>query len=227
MAYQIGPAPVTITAPDNLVFYFDPANPRCYPGSGTTVYSLGTNQYTGDLISNPAYSAEAGGIFTFDGTNDYISFGDILNYGAEDFTFSYWATFFPENTGSTRGVFGRQGINSYYDSILNYFSIKYLRFYVGGTSSSANNLILDTWMNITLVRANNTAYIYYNGILNNIDYTTTGIPSSSSPFTLGGTPNNGRYHYGKLSWVRSYNRALSPAEIDQVYQTSKSRFFTT
>lgn len=55
---------------DGLVLALDAANPRSYPGSGTTWFDLSGNNHHFSLINNPTYSFE--GYFIFDGVNDYI-----------------------------------------------------------------------------------------------------------------------------------------------------------
>ena len=64
---------------DGLVFYMDAANKRCYPGSGTTVNNL-IDSNSGTLLNGTAFSTNNNGYFDFDGTNDYINFGDSDTY---------------------------------------------------------------------------------------------------------------------------------------------------
>ena len=70
MASFAGPNIVT----DNLKLFYDAANPKSYPGSGTTWYDLSGNDNHGTLLNGPSFSSDKGGCFTLDGTNDRISF---------------------------------------------------------------------------------------------------------------------------------------------------------
>ena len=54
---------------DGLVLYFDAANTKSYPGSGTTWYDLSGNERHGTLINEPTFQSHNLGCFQFDGTN--------------------------------------------------------------------------------------------------------------------------------------------------------------
>ena len=62
---------------DGLKVCFDAANPKSYPGSGTTWYDLSGNDNHGTLLNSPTFSSDKGGCFTFDGTDDRISFSSV------------------------------------------------------------------------------------------------------------------------------------------------------
>ena len=62
MGSAAGPNIVT----DNLKLFFDAANPKSYPGSGTTLYDLSGNDNHGTLINDPSFSSDQGGCFTFE-----------------------------------------------------------------------------------------------------------------------------------------------------------------
>ena len=62
---------------DGLKVCFDAANPKSYPGSGTTWYDLSGNDNHGTLLNSPTFSSDKGGCFIFDGTNDRISFTSV------------------------------------------------------------------------------------------------------------------------------------------------------
>ena len=62
---------------DGLVLALDAANPKSYPGSGTTWYDLSGNDNHGTLLNSPTFSSDKGGCFVFDGTNDRISFTSV------------------------------------------------------------------------------------------------------------------------------------------------------
>lgn len=71
---MIGPFPML----DNLVLHLDAANTRSYP-RGNTWYDLSANGYSGSFINGPIFDqANSGGIY-FDGTDDYIQMGNMLD----------------------------------------------------------------------------------------------------------------------------------------------------
>jgi hypothetical protein len=69
MALAHSPSIVT----SGLVLCLDAANPKSYPGSGTTWTDLSGNGNNGTLVNGPTYSSVNGGSIVFDGSNDYIS----------------------------------------------------------------------------------------------------------------------------------------------------------
>jgi hypothetical protein len=68
MAFNYSPRIVT----DGLVLYLDAANPRSYPGSGTTWSDLSRGGNNGVLTNGPTFNSANNGSIVFDGTNDFI-----------------------------------------------------------------------------------------------------------------------------------------------------------
>ena len=68
---------------DGLILALDTANPKSYPGSGTTWYDLSGNNYHASFVGSVGYSATNNGVLSVDGsqTANYISF-DINALGA-------------------------------------------------------------------------------------------------------------------------------------------------
>ena len=63
-----GPDPIVT---DSLLFAVDPANNPSYPGSGTNTNDLRSST-TGSLKGGTSFISTNGGVFDFDGGNDYI-----------------------------------------------------------------------------------------------------------------------------------------------------------
>ena len=64
---------------DGLILYYDGANPNSLFNSSTTINDLTINDYNGDLINGTSYVSDRGGGLSFDGIDDTIDLGDILN----------------------------------------------------------------------------------------------------------------------------------------------------
>ena len=64
-----------------LVLAWDAANPKSYPGSGTTIYDLSGNGNHGTLNNGVGFSTNYKGILTFDGTNDYVKSTSVNGTG--------------------------------------------------------------------------------------------------------------------------------------------------
>ena len=53
---------------DNLVLYFDAANTKSYPGSGTTWTDMGSKGIDGTLTNGPTFDSGNMGTISFDGS---------------------------------------------------------------------------------------------------------------------------------------------------------------
>ena len=86
MSNQYGPRIVT----NGLVLCLDAGNNKSYPGSGTVWNDLSGNNFNGILTNGPTYSPSSGGGIVFDGVNDYISLGSVLNNSFTGLSFSFF-----------------------------------------------------------------------------------------------------------------------------------------
>ena len=62
---------------DGLVLYFDGANGKCYPKSGTDLNDIISN-IDGTLVNGVGYDTDNLGYFVFDGVDDYIDVPRIV-----------------------------------------------------------------------------------------------------------------------------------------------------
>ena len=93
----------------------------------------------------------------------------------------------------------------------------------GVENTTANN----AWHNIVGVSDATTLYIYLDGVQKNTAVRTkTGTPSISAALAIGNWITYSAYYNGQVDDVRLYNRALTAAEVAQLYSYSdKSRGF--
>tara|TARA_R110002020_G_scaffold7161_3_gene30320 strand:+ start:7249 stop:8022 length:774 start_codon:yes stop_codon:yes gene_type:complete len=91
---------------DNLLIYVDASNPASYGGSGTTWTDLEGN-YNGTLTNGPTYSSADGGQIVLDGTDDWVTFGNVTEQ-AEASAFSMQMWFRMENASSNNRLWGRR-----------------------------------------------------------------------------------------------------------------------
>jgi hypothetical protein len=100
MALSHSPSIIT----NGLVLCLDAANPKSYPGSGTTWNDLSGNGNNGTLRNSPSYSADNLGKIVFDAVNDDINCGNdsSINFGTGDFTVSVWFRRFSNATTNLR-----------------------------------------------------------------------------------------------------------------------------
>ena len=226
--YKLGAAKVnkspTSLLTDGLVGYWT------FDGA-TTTWSSATAGITGDLSGNfntgtltnmnratsPAIGKIGQGL-KFDGSNDYV------NVGAADVsvpcTMSAWVKLSARN-GNTSPIFGTTGGSSY----SGFQAEQYLSNAVGITvtgvqdyafASPGYTVPLNTWTHlVAVVNSSASATLYVNGL-------TSGTISGASGLVcnrgrIGATAANFGYFPGIMDDVRIYNRALSAAEVLQLY----------
>ena len=225
MAFHRGPKLVT----DGLVLYLDAANPKSYVSGSTTTRSL-VGSVTGSIFGNPNFSSENNGSWTFDGSNDYMDFGNILNSPTE-LSVNFWIKNPNNNVIVTKG-YQKWEIRFNATEFGGYVGIDNGTSYWIGISDSYNinhGTDLTQWNNFTYVLdyLNDTVKFYANssfkGSINVANMFSTHSPTYN--LNIGRRTEGGSaYLSGSLSNIQIYNRALTAAEILQNYNATKSRF---
>ena len=224
---------------DSLVLYLDPGSPNSFFNkSGTTIKDISGNNYTGSLVNGPTYNSSNGGSIGFDGTNDTINLGNILNVGLNSWTMSCWVKF---NTGSgTFGIIGKTSLRSYLG--------RYTFFVESGNINalfqSSGNAICTTsitpyldgnFHNLSMV-INRTGFftMYIDGVLKgtevnissdvnvNLNTSTDFLYIGSYADITGQSPS--LFLNGNVANSVIYNRNLSQQEVLQNFNATKSRF---
>jgi hypothetical protein len=218
----------------NLVLCLDAANPKSYPGSGTTWTDLSGNGNNGTLVNGVGYSGSNLGSLVFDGVDDYTSItnSNSLQFG-ETFTVNSWI--FASSLSNRIGIFSTRfnNLSGSWQLEVGIANNGTNRIAVTGVGTwiweSASNVITtNTWYNICYVKPNNATQggtIYLNGVqISPIVTTAYTISNNSSIKIIGSGTNNGQFFVGNISQVSIYNRALTPQEIQQNYNATKSRY---
>ena len=235
MAIVYNPTVVT----NGLVLYLDAANPRSYPGSGTTWFDLsGINN--GTLTNGPSYSNVNGGSIVFDGSNDHALLpSNFFSFPSlNTFTINLWFKS-SQTLGGT--LFGQQDTTNP-SSATGWVPVIYLQtngliriepFWTGSASNailSSSALNDNIWHNITTTFNAGTNQLYVDG-----NYVTQQTGRTLTSFTttyyyiLGAGYASGRglgtnYFSGNISNFSFYNRALTAAEVQQNFNTLRGRF---
>lgn len=209
-----------------LVLHLDAANPRSYPGSGTVCSDISGNGNNATLLNGIGYSNTFKGYFVQDNVDDYID----TNYTAptSNFTVSMWG----RRTSTV--YWSVLWANEVYSSSLGYMAIltgsNTLYFGRGGVFAPTITIPDSSiWSYYTFsVDASGNYNTYHNGVLLN---TRNSALSSSIPKTIKiGTrhTNTGTGYvdtkYGHCSMFTIYNRALTPLEIQQNFEATRSRY---
>ena len=209
-----------IIVSDGLVFYIDAANTRSYSGSGTSSNSL-VGGIGATLVNGVGFTSSNNGAFTFDGSNDYINFGNSSAVQQSSGTLSAWAKASSPG-GGYRGIIAKQGAYGlfYTDNVLVAYD-----WAADAPRSTGLNIADNTWKNVVLTYqsgVSNGTRIYINGV--SVLTTTITVLNQTGNLFGGAEANAGQYAACQISLFNMYNRALSATEILQNYNATKGRY---
>ena len=219
-----------------LTLYLDASFTPSYPKSGIKWENLSGTAITGSLTNGPTFNSDFYGSIQFDGTNDYVSCGAILNYTSSDFSFSYWVyvTSLTTNVGGEGPVIIWKGDfqnNGYYDQVGQTGQLIFVTNIAGTsviTSTATGVISAGNIYNIAYTRSGSSIRIYVNGVdVTDVAGTHTNPRTSANNFLL--ASYNGGYLFSnvRLFNVLSYDRQLTPAEVLQNFYAGKKRFIPT
>jgi hypothetical protein len=223
------------TVNSGCIFAIDSANYKSY-NSGSApddVVNLVNNTATGSLQNGTSYT---NGSWDFDGTDDYIEFGDLTQLNFTDvstFTISFWV-----NSVGTEGVitnkmfFNNQGGWQFYHTGGRY--IFTLRDGFTIVQPRTNTIKTDNiWYNVVATydgsQTTAGAKIYVNGVIDTKDVAGDGVGvpnynTATLELGKGGGAAIEAVLDGKISQLKIYNRALTADEVAQNYNTNKKRY---
>ena len=182
---------------------------------GSVVDSSG-NGNNGTANGSVALGAgKFGNSASYNGTDGYISVPSNSNFsfGTGDFAITLWANL--NNTSGYQHFFNMPDQDTF--CLKSYDVDNKIYFYSSGfntysdISATYNN---GEWSYITLIRKDQTAYIYVNGVLKG---SKTGFTNNVTANTIKIGEYASEYTNGKLDEMRVYNRALSPQEVSDLY----------
>ena len=177
------------------------------------------------------------GALDFDGSNDFVDFGNILNFErTQPFTISAWVRIASSaNFGAIASKMLALGSGRGY--LFSYESTRVLSFMLRNAASgnrlfiqtSAAALSLNTWAQVAVTYTGNSApsgvAIYADGLpraTTTVENTLTGtILNSQSLNVAARTASNDGYINGQLDDIRFYNRFLTASEVRQLWQLGR------
>jgi hypothetical protein len=213
---------------DGLVLYLDAANPKSYPGSGTTWFDLSGKANHATLVNAPTFSNKR---CLFNGTNQHA----VVSFNANDFTFDYEQTIIivlqpTENDGARRNPYNQAyaGAGSW-----THESSGSITYFYGTQGSNGTPY---TSLSSSVVGLNETAIVattrksaefrrwYKNGILSydGSGSVYTQVITGTQPIYIG-TGYAGSYQ-GYIDYVAVYNKALTTEKIQQNFNAIRGRF---
>lgn len=221
---------------DGLVLAIDAANPKSYPGTGTTWRDLaGTNSNT--LTNSPTFNSANGGSIVFDGVNDYIDCNlDISWNNTNSNTIIVILT--PGNQTQSRGFIGKgpSGWEWQLNQVGTGLQLVYWNTGGGHTNGPITTISdvfesnIPVFIGLVWNNLSNQHYFYKNGVNvgSNTWFDASINQNRADGIKIGGAIYawgfGGSYWIGSIHSVLNYNRALSDAEILQNYNGTKSRF---
>jgi len=213
---------------DGLVLAADAGNLVSYESGSTTAYSL-TGSYSTSLVNGVGYSNNNGGVFEFDGSDDYMSTSiDLGQNGA----ISYWFTLYelPTVSGSTvmLGGYNRYILYSNNNTPLN--ALYHFMYYDTLSSTidyvaagQISNIVAGKWYNSTVTWDENGNFQAYVNGEQTVNTTASNFSNWRNDFSGGMRVGGYRSPQGGGP-IAFYNKNLSPQEVLQNYNAQKSRF---
>lgn len=192
-------------------------------GTITGAGPAGTGTVTGPF-GNSAYS--------FDGTDDNVTQTHESGLDPKRMTIAFWFKSASDTQGDARmsdkfTTDNKHHIFRHVDHDAD--GVDELQAYFGDDEVNNGNLILDlrepnvgTWEHVAMTANTNVGICYLNGEeVARGTFTTDGPHSSTADLGLGyDSASNGSYWAGDMADYRMYNRALSPQEVEYLYQSA-------
>ena len=227
---------------EGLKLHVDFGNPNCFSGesSDTSVKDLSGSGYVGTITGNPVWNTVYGGALTFDGTDDLVQFGSLgsfTGYTIEILVESGNVINYKNILDANYEVHDANSGPRFEQSGSGGASSGNLRAYTAqGTGSSYQAIEIKTsnsfpplikHVALTYDPENDEFGSFYEGAQEFVSPRTVGgktMPFSN--FTIGGGFSGSRDFQGRIYVCRVYDRALSPQEIAQNYDSLKVRYIT-
>jgi hypothetical protein len=219
---------------DGLVLCLDAANPKSYPGSGTTWSDLSGNGNNGGLVNGPSYSTDNKGVFTFDGVNDYWETTNQIVNSPSSLTISGWMM--KQNFGSGtyetvlhHGNGTSVGGSSYWfgceDATNNICATIGAVSGVGWSAGLTNiQAQFNIWYYVAASWDGSVVRVYVNGDYVK-QYNLSSYTTQSTPTRVGVTSGGINYMFGgKANGIAINMKGLTESEIKQNFNALKGRY---
>jgi hypothetical protein len=238
MATNYNPRTVT----NGLVLALDAANPKSYPGSGTTWTDLSGNGNNGTLLNGVGYNGSNLGSLVFDGVDDYVGWNTLdavkwQNWSSITVETVFRLDSYSGSTGGRQYLFDYRdngGVNGAFGCFYDNTGTVGFKLFYNTTGTSFEEPVITTFALGTLIyhqvtfdktTSTNNIRHYING--NNVftrSVTANSTTTNSGRVWLGRFSGGGFQWNGNIFIHRAYNRALTPQEIQQNFNATRSRF---
>lgn len=218
---------------DGLKLWLDASNLSSYPGTGTTWFDLSGNGNNGTMVNGVVPLSNA---MQFDGVDDYVDFGNILNIGTGDFSYSLWTTL--RATG-LKGIFGKSIYGSVPGRWAIYQESDKIICMAQGIAASNISISQTPYINtgfhlftVTINRAGN-MILYIDGVqiasvvLTNPTYnmfTTGSLFAGAYGNSAGSAPQVSLYNNCDINDIMVYRKNLTTQEVQTIFNTQRSKY---
>ena len=206
---------------NGLVLCVDAANPRSYPGSGSTWYDLGKSKYHGTLVNTPTFVSDKGkSYFQFDGSNERVDF-DYLQPAYDSTTDLTWCVWFWYNAAINNTIIIGNRFNSEGTDSPRIFT-KLTPTKAEVMTNFGPNVLLSQWQQVIIVKNQSNLFYYRNGELQ--ASSSGGVSKSDThPFYIAGD-QSGEYANVRVNSCQIYDIPFSAEQVRQHYNATKGRF---
>jgi hypothetical protein len=211
------PASVPPAVTDGLTMFWDFADQNCYPGSGSYAFDLSGNDYTLSLVNGVGYDPDDGkGALVFDGTNDYAWGGYDQRY--QDTTVI---------AVSRYASLGGRCVGSYNNWLLGHWDRSAKKYYSEGWVSSSDGAegMTDLGWHFYAATQSYSRDMWSFYMDNEFVAQGTGGSQGQFYFSLGAHAGSDQFGNCKIAMVMVYNRILSNAEMSQLWEQYRYRYF--
>jgi hypothetical protein len=202
---------------DGLVLYLDAANKNSYPGSGSTWFDIsGSNNHL-TLINGPTLSSANGGVFQFNGINQYAE--NSLNLSTSNMSIIASSRY----SGATR----KRVISSVSNNwLLGHWDGQAEAYYAEGWITAFSGLPNDTnWRIFTATEnfSSDQRSFYVNNSLR-VSNSTAGANGFNGLSIGRSGVYTGEISTCEVGVILVYNRVLSTAELTQNFNALRGRY---
>lgn len=207
-----------------LTLWLDAANLSSYPGSGSTWTDLASPANNITLVNSPTFTSTNPKHFTFNGTNQSGSgAGNTVPSAAYSKVVWFNISALADNNLLSSATGGHYmffaGTNQLWTGNSNVAP-----YFGAGSFGSTRTFSTGTWYMATVTFTTSTGIkLYVNDALDNSNpsYTTAHTGDGSTNVARFGA---GNFLNGKIAYGLAYSREITLAEIQQIYNATKSRF---
>ena len=162
-----------------------------------------------------------GQAFSFDGVDDFVEVPDSISLDPTEITIATWVKI--ASAPISLGNIVSKGVNSGYRFRINNDRIV-LVLDRGGTNTllSTGFVPLNQWTHIAVVGSSTGLRIYLDGILDASNSVAYGAPDTTGTLKIGAEPGFGEFFNGLIDEVSIYNRALTAAEIQSIFNADSA-----